>query len=77
METATPEPKDVVLVIDNSGLMITAVMNVAKEAEKTVLSTMNPKDGVSTIKTVFFLLLLYVNDIQHCSKKTYIFPFCG
>lgn len=54
VETATPEPKDVVLVIDRSGSMVTALMDVAKEAAKTVLSTMNPRDRVSTSKTVSF-----------------------
>ena len=34
VETATPEPKDVVLVIDTSGSMITALMNVAKEDDE-------------------------------------------
>ena len=53
VETATPEPKDVVLVIDTSGSMITALMNVAKEAAKTVLNTMNPRDRVSTGRIVF------------------------
>ncbi|KAJ7382932.1 hypothetical protein OS493_031707 [Desmophyllum pertusum] len=46
VETATPEPKDVVLVIDTSGSMSTTLMNVAKEAANTVLSTMNPRDRV-------------------------------
>ena len=54
VETATPEPKDVVLVIDTSGSMTTALMNVAKEAAKTVLSTMNPRDRVCTSNTVCF-----------------------
>ena len=48
VETATPEPKDVVLVIDTSGSMGTNLLNVAKEAAKTVLTTMNPRDRVST-----------------------------
>ena len=48
VETATPEPKDVVLVIDTSGSMLSALMNVAKEAAKTVLNTMNPRDRVSS-----------------------------
>lgn len=58
METATPEPKDVVLVIDTSGSMTTALMNVAREAAKTVLNTMNPRDRVFTSSTVFFFFLL-------------------
>jgi len=47
VETATPEPKDVVLVIDHSGSMSGSRMIVAKEAAKTVLRTMNPRDRVS------------------------------
>ena len=47
VETATPEPKDVVLVIDISGSMRGDQIIVAKEAAKTVLSTMNPRDRVS------------------------------
>lgn len=49
VEAATPGPKDVVLVIDTSGSMGTTAMNVAKDAAKTVLSTMNPRDRVSAI----------------------------
>ncbi len=48
VETATPEPKDVILVIDTSGSMGTTFMKIAKEAAKTVLNTMNPRDRVST-----------------------------
>ena len=47
VETATPEPKDVVLVIDHSGSMRGERIRVAKEAAKTVLRTMNPRDRVS------------------------------
>ncbi len=47
VETATPEPKDVVLVIDTSGSMAPDRIVVAKEAAKTVLSTLNPRDRVS------------------------------
>ena len=47
VETATPEPKDVVLVIDHSGSMSGSRMIVAKEAAKTVLRTMNPRDRAS------------------------------
>ena len=46
VETATPEPKDVVLVIDHSGSMSGKRLRVAKEAAKTVLGTMNPRDRV-------------------------------
>ena len=47
VETVTPEPKDVVLVIDTSGSMRNTLLDVAKEAATTVLSTMNPRDRVS------------------------------
>lgn len=47
VETATPEPKDVVLVIDTSGSMIGNRIKVAKDAAVTVLKTMNPRDRVS------------------------------
>jgi len=50
VETATPEPKDVVLVIDTSGSMSGNQIVVAKAAAKTVLSTMNPRDRVSKVK---------------------------
>ena len=49
VETATPEPKDVVLVIDHSGSMTGQRIIVAKEAAKTVLRTMNPRDRVSMV----------------------------
>ena len=48
VETATPEPKDVVLVIDHSGSMSGERLRVAKQAAKTVLRTMNPRDRVSS-----------------------------
>lgn len=47
VETATPEPNDVVLVIDTSGSMSGSRIQVAKDAAVTVLSTMNPRDRVS------------------------------
>ncbi|XP_078384872.1 VWFA and cache domain-containing protein 1-like [Oculina patagonica] len=50
VETATPEPKDVVLVIDKSGSMSLKRMPVAKEAAKTLLSTMNPRDRIGLVK---------------------------
>lgn len=52
VETATPEPNDVVLVIDTSGSMSGSRIGVAKDAAVTVLSTMNPRDRVSA-KTLF------------------------
>ena len=49
VETATPEAKDVVLVMDTSQSMTGEKLRVAKEAAITVLDTMNPKDQVSNI----------------------------
>ena len=46
VETATPEAKDVVLVVDISASMTGEKLYIAKEAAKTVLDTMNPKDQV-------------------------------
>ena len=46
VETATPEAKDVVLVIDSSVSMTSKKFTIAKEAAKTVLSSLNPKDQV-------------------------------
>ena len=50
VETATPEAKDVVLVMDTSWSMTGDKLRVAKEAAITVLDTMNPKDQVSNIQ---------------------------
>ena len=47
VETATPEAKDVVLVMDTSFSMTGDKLKVAKEAAITVLDTMNPKDQVN------------------------------
>ncbi|XP_015763441.1 PREDICTED: VWFA and cache domain-containing protein 1-like isoform X1 [Acropora digitifera] len=49
VETATPEAKDVVLVIDTSASMVGEKMYIAKESAKTVLDTMNPKDQVGIV----------------------------
>lgn len=49
---ATPEPKDIVVVIDTSGSMDTSPlsrMDAAKEAAKVVLSTVNPRDYVGVV----------------------------
>jgi hypothetical protein len=50
VETATPVPKDLVLVIDTSDSMGNdggIAMIIAKEAARTVLETLNPNDRVS------------------------------
>ena len=47
VETASPETKDVVLVMDTSRSMTGDKLDVAREAAKTVLDTMNPKDQAS------------------------------
>lgn len=59
VQANVPEPKDVVLVIDKSGSMnkrltgsgtgYTTLMNTAKDAAKTVVSTLNPHDRVSIV----------------------------
>ncbi|KAL9960898.1 hypothetical protein ACROYT_G034406 [Oculina patagonica] len=49
VETATPEAKDVVLVIDTSLSMTGDKLFNAKEAAKTVLDTLNPKDKVGIV----------------------------
>ena len=51
VETATPKPKDVVLVLDTSGSMKGSRLRIAKEAAKTFLSTTNPRDRVSMRKS--------------------------
>lgn len=52
VETATPEAKDVVLVIDTSFSMVGDKLDTAKEAAKTVLDTLNPKDQVGIVSFV-------------------------
>lgn len=47
METASPDPKDVVIVIDTSGSMRGPLLNMAKDAAKAVLDTFNPNDRVN------------------------------
>lgn len=49
VETATPDAKDVVLVIDTSASMTGQKMYIAKEAANAVLDTMNPKDQVGIV----------------------------
>jgi hypothetical protein len=51
VETATPEAKDVVVVIDTSGSMgdpyqSQTLIGIAKEAANTVIDTLNPNDRV-------------------------------
>ena len=46
METATPVPKDIVIALDHSGSMRFGAMQIAREAAKTVVGTLNPKDRV-------------------------------
>ena len=52
VETATPEAKDVVLVIDTSASMLAEKRTLAIESAKTVLDTMNPKDQVGVLHHV-------------------------
>ena len=48
VETATPEAKDDVLVIDSSVSMTDKKFTITKEVAKTVLDSLNPKDQVGT-----------------------------
>ena len=52
MQTATPSPKDVVIIIDKSGSMSSThegqtLMEIANNAGITVLETLSPNDRVS------------------------------
>ena len=60
VETATPEAKDVVLVMDTSWSMTGDKLHVAQEAAKTVLDTMNPKDQASNAQ----LLCLEIEQVN-------------
>ena len=58
VETATPVPKYVVIVIDKSGSMSFGNrISVAKDAAKTVLNTMNPRDEVRNENDISFIHL--------------------
>ncbi|ELU16667.1 hypothetical protein CAPTEDRAFT_192407 [Capitella teleta] len=62
VEAATPEPKDVVVVIDVSGSMNatykgTKLMKIAQEAANTVITTLNPNDRSARILTNFYLFI--------------------
>jgi len=50
VSAATPEAKDIVIVIDSSGSMEGTRMSKAKEAAKVVLSTLNPRDYVALVE---------------------------
>ena len=48
VETATPTPKDIVIVLDRSESMTqSGIWRLAQEAAKTVIGTLNPNDRVS------------------------------
>ena len=64
VETSTPEPKDVVIVIDHSGSMndvhdTRSLMDIAKDAALTVLNTMNPNDRVKLLNVLQLFLLKF------------------
>ncbi|KAL9960894.1 hypothetical protein ACROYT_G034402 [Oculina patagonica] len=71
VETTTPEPKDVVLVIDTSGSMRNTLLNVAKEAAAAVLSTLNPRDRVGLVSFSTFASTPgnYDKDGKTCFSK--------
>ncbi|CAH1782874.1 unnamed protein product, partial [Owenia fusiformis] len=58
VETATPEPKDVVIVLDKSKSMSNPIsafstrllIRVAKEASMTILETLNPSDRIGIVE---------------------------
>ncbi|KAI0212439.1 hypothetical protein LSAT2_002639 [Lamellibrachia satsuma] len=50
VEAATPIPKDIVVVLDSSGTMSHGQsMKMAKDAAKTVVTTLNPKDRIGVV----------------------------
>ena len=51
MEAATAIPKDIVVVLDRSGSMKGRMMQIAREAAKTVVETLNPNDRVRRTRT--------------------------
>ena len=61
VEAATPIPKDIVVVLDSSGTMSHGQsMKMAKDAAKTVVTTLNPKDRVRdrlACRTVLYWLV--------------------
>ena len=65
VETATPKPKDVVLVLDTSGSMRGSRLTIAKEAAKTFLSTMNPRDRVSRNKSLCVQVLSLLQPLDN------------
>ena len=57
VETATPIPKDIVVVLDRSGTMSHGQsMKTAKDAAKTVVGTLNPKDRVRQGRKVLYVV---------------------
>lgn len=71
VETATPEAKDVVLVMDTSWSMNGEKLKVAREAAKTVLDTMNPKDQVRIYLKVLRKTLINQQNKLHRKKNAF------
>ena len=69
VETAAPEPKDVVLVIDHCGSVRGERLRVAKEAAKTVLRTMNPRDRVGYSQMFFSGLITRITGPRETSRE--------
>ena len=55
VETATPMPKDLVIVLDRSGSMMEDNRQaLARVAARTVIGTLNPNDRVSRLKSIIW-----------------------
>ena len=64
VSTATPEPKDVVLVIDTSGSMKYGRMEVAIKAAQTVVNTLSPDDRVGGALLCLNVTYLTVEEVK-------------
>ncbi|XP_074609249.1 VWFA and cache domain-containing protein 1-like isoform X2 [Acropora palmata] len=69
LETATPEAKDVVLMIDTSHSMIGDKMKTAQEAARTVLSITNPRDQIGVVSFNDEASTYSGNDVSSCYSQ--------
>ncbi|XP_015763531.1 PREDICTED: VWFA and cache domain-containing protein 1-like isoform X1 [Acropora digitifera] len=69
LETATPEAKDVVLMIDTSHSMIGDKMETAQEAARTVLSITNPRDQIGVVSFNDEASAYSGNDVNPCYSQ--------